>query len=1291
MESATKNTSRWRRYAGIFFILALLIVSLSFYILKFVPDQKNIFHQSAFLELSQIKQALNERNDAYRQAILNYIKVIGTEEAIHNSTPLDKFFFVEKNRDTGHIKIFSGQTIGPSIIQQSPTTNDWEISYPLLLPSGPSGILFSKKLDSVLLTIVSTYKDIFENYLLIWDKPASSPDSAKEAKENPSVHRPPPGEIIFNPGNLALDYEVNTDSLLKKSDGISLLNVRDVTVNGNPYKLFLYPFKLGGERVVLAGIINQSKYKAGYGKIPFSLISFSGVLVLLLLIHLPIIRIYMLGAYERIRDLDIRLIIGSYFIAAFVGFFLFSKLFLNQEQSQESKEHLQILSRKINGSFVGEIRSIILQLKEYDEKFASLVRSQSPLVPAMRSKPKKTQPIRQDSLNLILFGHDSTKLDSIFKPGVYPYGDNFFWIDSTGLWTARWGIKRVLNNAPLINVADRDYFKQFKVNGGLRLPYWLCPTTPFSIQPTLSKLDGEYVISVVIPSVLAKDGGFTLPGTKEKILSPILLGMGAQMHSVIRVVLPPGYYFSITNEEGAILYDSKRGRALLSNISKETDDPADILQSVRYRNERYFDKFTLRGKDVALLTEPIRGFPYELLVYHNVSNNDNFQEHLIGLTGFISGCLILLLILSALLNEWSRRKSSVIQPLEQHFDWLYPASLKKQYYTHLILWMIIFLVLFLLSWAVIEIWFPESEFRLLFISTLLPFFTAIHYYLLREKYANLFIQHKTKPLFRSLFLSHLQVFLLLIILLINCYAFMEGFSWNKFLPLLIIQFVFLAAVWISISSFKKPKDEQKVSVKPIPVSVPPPPNSGQKDPAKPNPYIDLIHRYSIAIILGIFMISIIPASGIFWLIFRQECLLESNSDLLEMGKAIQERRMELNQRADLYKFDKNSQPDLARLKALKYQYGIYTLAEDSVHSGPLSESEYYDRISPEYTDIHQLFFPADSVPLAWTRPTYLASDESWYLKEKKSKDPGPSQLIYENRRDGMNPGLIRIQGKESSSWSATRLMLEKVGYSGPLNILLYFGSLLLSILLAVRLTISLSKRIFLVHLYDAKNWEEIRDNEANILFRQSLSPKLKRVLYYQYQKNLAIFNKMPFQMAAAQPNPFYLSLREINSYENEFTNTLSERRIIWMSKLLLPTYDKIWDSLAAREKFILYDFAVDGFANYKTEKIIRGLLEKGILYFNDRRLSIVTTSLREYILEKKGDEQVKTYMKRADAEDNWKHLKIPLFLILAGIGIFVFVTQDAIYQKITGLLTSVTSLLPLVSSIFSKSNGKSGD
>ena len=61
-------------------------------------------------------------------------------------------------------------------------------------------------------------------------------------------------------------------------------------------------------------------------------------------------------------------------------------------------------------------------------------------------------------------------------------------------------------------------------------------------------------------------------------------------------------------------------------------------------------------------------------------------------------------------------------------------------------------------------------------------------------------------------------------------------------------------------------------------------------------------------------------------------------------------------------------------------------------------------------------------------------------------------------------------------------------------------------------------------------------------------------------------------------------------------------------------------------------------------------------------------------------------MAKTEKEDTWKKLKNPFLIILTAVGIFIFVTQEEVYQKITGLLATLTSLLPLLSNMFKPAN-----
>ena len=153
---------------------------------------------------------------------------------------------------------------------------------------------------------------------------------------------------------------------------------------------------------------------------------------------------------------------------------------------------------------------------------------------------------------------------------------------------------------------------------------------------------------------------------------------------------------------------------------------------------------------------------------------------------------------------------------------------------------------------------------------------------------------------------------------------------------------------------------------------------------------------------------------------------------------------------------------------------------------------------------------------------------------------------------------------------------------------------------------------------------------------------------------------------------------------------MMEAQMPWLVKTMEPVYSTLWNSLTPRQKFILFDFAQDGFANYKAGKDLQELMEKGLVFFEDLRLCVMTVSFQEYVLRQKDDKDLRTFFESSTKENTWKKIRTPLLILLTAIGIFIFVTQDAVYQKITGLLATLTSLLPLLSNMFNKPPVKTG-
>ncbi len=1249
-----------RKLAGVFLIMIILAIFLSLYFFKYVPSEQKDFHHNAFLELKQVETALQERNKAYVAAIQNFLKRQGAVDF----APLTKYFTYTNYRDAIHpeakLVINANYTIGDIKTEQDKLTRKWKIVYSIYDNKEKPVAGLSKSIDSMMTNLVTAYRDIFNDYLLIKDKHLRKNGSLKEKKDEQHDTAPPDdlheGQIIFNSGSLSVDYLVNTDSLLKKNDGFSLLNVHDVTIEGNPYKLFLYPIEMGEERIILAGLISLDHYNQGFKKIPFNLIALAGILVLLILIHLPILKIYILGPYERIRDIDIRLIIGTYFVAAFVGFFLFSNSFLNQADQRNNQNRLKKFSREVQKKFTAEVDSICKQLKEFDNRFYTHIE---------QSKPVPANTKLEDYMQRSYFPSDSFAISSIFKPSSYPYLNNLFWIDSTGKWVARWGFKKLYSKTPLIKIDDRKYFTDFINNQNLILRD--TPNYQFTIQPTLSRLDGEYTITVVVQSDSSKANMFKKKW--KSALPPYLVGMGTQMNFVSNSILPPGYSFSIINEEGEILYDSKPGRALLSNILKEVDDPLDILQCARNRNTRYFSAMMLRGRQIAMQATPLDGFPYTMLTYYNVSQTEDIYEHLVSLSAILMGFILLLLISSALVNQWSKKRNVLLQAPWLNFEWLYPARTKVGYYRHLLGWMAALLAIYFLSWVIIEIFFTQHEFSLFFITLLFPFYVLLHYYLIREKY---YYGIKIKQPAKSIPMP-LAVLLGIILIIINGYAFEYA---SSILLVLLTQFLLCIAVTCSVLSLKPPGK----------------PDEETKDEK-------FLRPYSLAIVVGVVLISVIPALGIICVLLRQETSLESNSTRLDMARMINSRSIELNQRIKDYNFPlADSSYNFAFYK-LKFQYGIYSLTGDSVYTVPPFFGQLAQTISPGYIRLHQWFFPEGGIS-ARANPPNIASDSSWYFFTDTTgfKKLSGSELVYQNGQDGITKRAFRMDGDFSTNWNAAHLMFNDVFSSGSLYIFLYFGTLLLSLFLAYKLTRSLAKRIFLINLDIIRDPSKDKRIVADDLIR--LLPKYKELhellasADQEDGKNkndsaspgTAKGEMAPGSEASSKPGTV-IDMKYIFQQENLLADNDREDKILEIGKLMKTIYWKAWIELSSREKFILFDFAIDGFTNYKNAIVINELLQKKVLSFIDGRLVMMSLSFREFVLSESDDPNVASLADLSAKKDSWKQFKIPLLIVLSLIGLFIFITQDMIYQKITGLFTSLGSLVPLFGTILSNGNG----
>ena len=136
------------------------------------------------------------------------------------------------------------------------------------------------------------------------------------------------------------------------------------------------------------------------------------------------------------------------------------------------------------------------------------------------------------------------------------------------------------------------------------------------------------------------------------------IGLSAKMYSVCNPILPPGYNFSIVNNDGIILYDSKPGRALLSNFLMVSKIQQSFVRASDIEFPCSWINLTLRGREVSLPEHYIKNFPYSLIVYYKNADADSYEEHLISVTAFCTLLCLLLVLSSGIMNEFLKKEEA---------------------------------------------------------------------------------------------------------------------------------------------------------------------------------------------------------------------------------------------------------------------------------------------------------------------------------------------------------------------------------------------------------------------------------------------------------------------------------------------------------------------------------------------------------------------------------------------------------------------------------------------------------
>lgn len=139
-------------------------------------------------------------------------------------------------------------------------------------------------------------------------------------------------------------------------------------------------------------------------------------------------------------------------------------------------------------------------------------------------------------------------------------------------------------------------------------------------------------------------------------------------------------------------------------------------------------------------------------------------------------------------------------------------------------------------------------------------------------------------------------------------------------------------------------------------------------------------------------------------------------------------------------------------------------------------------------------------------------------------------------------------------------------------------------------------------------------------------------------------------------------------------------------------YHSIWNSLASREKYLVYDLAKDGFVNIRNGKALHSLMRKGLVDFEDHPC-LFNDSFRNhvmYAIDKEEALEMETTIQKKGA---WSFIKVILYLIIIAIAAFLFIGEPTLVEDLgtfLGVLAGIATIMPVVSNLLGGKATESG-
>lgn len=1236
----------FRRIFTIILLAGISITFLAVYYFVYLPQQRALFNSRTFRILHQIAVNFQQRIENYDSVkMYNYISTNYNDNAIpvsdlhlvNPATPNG----VEKNKFDSIFKASFDRAVSiKDSLHADVALESDSVRYDIYKTKGRLNTTLDTKkqsLSEILSPLTSAYSGTFQSVFLIQQIIDSA--NKKSSQYDKILYRPKESDIDI--------ANINTDSLFSDKN-FQVPAVRDVKIEDVPYRIFLLPFKMPSYNTtfILTGIMKQDTYDQQVQNIPIMFLLSVIFILVTLLLALPFLKIFFLNNEESIQLHDIRAMVAVVFIIPFFLCLLYAGIWIYRYENTFINDTLASMQNSIKNNFYTEIKQCIQQEKDYDKIIAN---PDTVINSALYKKLVDSA----GNFKKNITGFDIKNV--IFHPQVYKNFTSIHWINKNGNDIAAWNLTN--DPATYFNLNDRTYFQDIKYNKGYNFPPDTCA---FSIQPILSRLTGDYTISV------SKHSSAKL---KDTVVASVI-GISGKMYSIYNTVVPNGFAFCIIDSAGSVVCHSDEARNLQENIFRESINNDALVNAIRHKDSVEINDVILYEHPVKMIVKPLPGLPYYLITYHQQRNEYLFIFHIIS---FAFVCEVMLLLFTSLFSYFIMLSNKSITKLlfqPTKLNWLKPSLDKKNYYIKNIAQLVTSaLIIYLFS-----LFYPSSNYYLFTLNAvmLLPLFVVTGYYLVKNSKAFIdkealqgnffFTRNHLKFIWdsKNIFLLYM-VSILIFYSVRNTLFFNASYNEEKVKTGILILIIFVPLALSTVAIINK-------EIKPAP---------------------DYLKCFIVSLLLAVTLVSIVPVLTITSYGFHEEQKLQLQSLQIDLARQIQQRRQDVNPKFWRTKINTSLFNDAVFIDSLKFkkEKGIYLLPNDSLQTNiaynPNSSRNL--SFSPFYKIITQfLFLPPDHDEFYDNQTHneyYYWKDTSVRITKKDALNKGSLSGKYDSLELCYNNATNSTDYKNKTSFSlliaTPHPYLFKNIWHNHLGLLMILSACIF-IVLFYKLIYSASKRIFLTDFFEKAYETTKSETSADTKWLQEI---------YGWT-NLDKANELLLLKKDEQ-----FSFEQVRKKEDELIKKGEglEEFIIQMHLNLMELFERIWEKCTSTEKFTLYDFAADGFTNYKKVLILHELYNKGLLIKEEKdenadnnTITFICLSFRNFLITKENEEEIKTLTTQT-TRSSWGNFRTVFYIVLIAFAVFIFVTQQQASQRLITIVTSFGALLPAMLKLFDSS------